>query len=658
MNLQGPQWFGPYRLSARIATGGMAEIYLARRKSDDGRLSHAVAVKRLLPHLVQQTAVVQMFLNEAKITAQIEHPNVIRILDLGQEQGEPFIAMELLDGRTFAEIRAAAAEQGRRVPLGITLRILAEACRGLDAAHKARDQQGRLLCIVHRDFSPDNIHVGFDGAVRVIDFGIAKADNVHSGTEPGVLKGKFFYMSPEMISGAALDHRADLFAAGVMLYEQLCGRRPFTGMTTDEVLHRIGEGRPKRPSEFDPSVPPVLEAICLTALSHHPDGRFPSLSEFVRSLESVGGVAAPANQSDVATYVDSLFPLTSDKRRQGLVEARLQDRSVPDAIAPERAALENAPPQTAPLDTQATLPPHPAETPGVSSAAAQMASGRIFRVLRWAIPSALGIVAAMSLVVFAPWNRFQSAAQTPQALVATAESQLGKKDFQDALKTAETLSERAPQDVRGPLLEAQAAIGLRIGKRADAALDRAITLAPRDSAPHLLRAELRQLQGDVTGALQALSLAQQRAPRDRRIAARRAILLSKSNQLDAAATALSTLLGRRFDVPLAVELGSVRLRQSRPRDAVTILSRAVRQMPEHAEAQYYLGSALAMLGDSEGALRAYDDAAKFAPDDVRSLLGMCQVYAKDGRKAEAEAVRLRVRQNFASHVPQLQAECP
>ncbi|MCY1001012.1 protein kinase [Myxococcus sp. MISCRS1] len=320
-------WVGRYRLSARIATGGMAEVYLGRRFEDDGQRGPAVAVKRLMPHLASDRRVVQMFLNEARITAQVRHPNVVAILELGMEGTEPFIAMELLEGRSFAELRQEAAERGQRVPLGITLRVLVEACRGLDAAHRAVDEAGRPLRIVHRDFTPDNIHVGVNGAVKVIDFGIAKADALGAGTEPGVLKGKFFYMSPEMISGKPVDHRADLFAAGVMLYEQLCGRRPFTGMTAEEVLGRIAEGRVRPPTGFDPSVPGALELVCLTALQRDPAARFDSLESFIDAIEAIGGPAEVASAEEVAAYVDTLFPPEKDPKRQALRRARMADPS-------------------------------------------------------------------------------------------------------------------------------------------------------------------------------------------------------------------------------------------------------------------------------------------------------------------------------------------
>ena len=365
----------------------MAEVYLGRRIEEDGRRGPAVAVKRLMPHLTSDRRVVQMFLNEARITAQVHHPNVVRILELGMEGTEPFIAMELLEGRSFAELRQEAAEHGQRVPLGITLRVLVDACRGLDAAHRAVDEAGRPLRIVHRDFTPDNIHVGVNGSIKVIDFGIAKADTLSSGTEPGTLKGKFFYMSPEMIAGRKVDHRADLFAAGVMLYEQLCGRRPFTGRTAEEVLGRIVEGRPKPPTTFDPSVPAALELVCLTALARDPDARFDSLESFIDAMEALGGPAEVASHEQLAAYMDILFPPDRDTKRLALRRARLADPShgatpprhvrpgpVDMSSWPGGAAYE-VPPQSGAADTSGACeapeplawPPAPPESSAAAS---------------------------------------------------------------------------------------------------------------------------------------------------------------------------------------------------------------------------------------------------------------------------------------------------
>jgi serine/threonine protein kinase len=309
-----PLWFGQYRLTSRIATGGMAEVYVGRHISPDGAFGPVVAVKRLLPHLVKDSTIVRMFLNEARITAQINHPNVVKIYELGQTEEGPFIAMELLEGRSWADLRQAAMEKGRRMPSKLALRVLAEACRGLDAAHRAVDENGQLLALVHRDFTPDNIHVGVKGEVKVIDFGVARTSTWGSGTEPGTLKGKFFYMSPEMINAKPVDHRADIFAAGVMLYEQLCGRRPFTGNSIDEVVLRIAREEPTPPSSYDPATPRALEEICLRALAKDPNQRFQSLYEFVSALEQIGGETVLATNAEVGEYVSQLFPTRSAAR--------------------------------------------------------------------------------------------------------------------------------------------------------------------------------------------------------------------------------------------------------------------------------------------------------------------------------------------------------
>ena len=369
-----PSWFGQYRLTSRIATGGMAEVYLGRHISPDGRFGPLVAVKRLLPHLVKDAQIVRMFLNEARITAQIDHPNVVRVIDLGHEAGEPYICMELLDGFTLAELRRKTAEEGRRLPLGITLRVLTDACRGLDAAHGARDEEGKSLGLVHRDFTPDNIHVGATGEVKVIDFGVAKTAAWGTGTEPGTLKGKFFYMSPEMILARPVDHRADLFAAGVMLYEELCGRRPFTGKSVDEVVLRIAEGMPRPPRAFDPSVPEALEVICLKALDREAERRFPSLQEFIHAIESVGGLATVATREQVGDFLNMVFPPDRDTKRQTLKQARAADPSQPGLGLYDSNGRPHALPQESGDATQEAPPPAmtPAPVPvGETSAVSQ-----------------------------------------------------------------------------------------------------------------------------------------------------------------------------------------------------------------------------------------------------------------------------------------------
>jgi serine/threonine protein kinase/Tfp pilus assembly protein PilF len=709
---QNPYWMGRYRLSARIATGGMAEVYLGRHIDEDGTRGPAVAVKRLMPHLASDRRVVQMFLNEARITAQVRHPNVVTILELGMEGTEPFIAMELLEGRSFAELRQEAAEHGQRVPLGITLRVLVDACRGLDAAHRVVDEAGRPLRIVHRDFTPDNIHVGVNGAVKVIDFGIAKADALGSGTEPGVLKGKFFYMSPEMIAGKQVDHRADLFAAGVMLYEQLCGRRPFTGLSAEEVLGRIAEGRPRPPTDFDPSVPAALELVCLTALARDPAARFDSLESFIDAMEAIGGAAEVATHEQLAAYVDTLFPPDSDSKRQALRRARLADPShggtppghvrpqswlgdpAPDSEqgAPAYGAGEPAPP----LPQQGTPGPQAAAT---SSAPPTGASGAApdSHVTKGAStgrkPSRWGAILAAVLVLGGlgggtAWYRMRptlppaerlakaEAASTPEAKVSALDGLgadtratsaelaragavlLAARAHAKALELSEVYTTRFPKDVEAHLLEARAATELLLGKRAERAIDNASALAPKDLRPLLALAELRERQGDVPGALAALAKAYALKPRSAEVTPRYGRLLSQGGRLDEAATVLAAWTRENDDdARCLAELGFVRFRQQRVDEAASLLKRAIRKDARLSVAHYYLGTVLFRQGDTSGAERAYQEADRLAPEDPRALTARCQLHAHTGNAAAVDEVKRALAERFPDRASALATEC-
>jgi tetratricopeptide (TPR) repeat protein len=655
----------------------MAEVYLGRHVRSDGRFGPMVAVKRLLPHLVADSGIVQMFLNEAKITAQINHPNVVRILDLGHENGEPYIAMELLEGRSFAELRVRAAQLAQRVPLGITLKVLADACRGLDAAHRAVDEQGRFLCIVHRDFTPDNIHVGVSGDVKVIDFGIAKAQNVGSGTEPGTLKGKFFYMSPEMVAGRQVDHRADIFAAGVMLYEQLCGRRPFTGSGPDQVLARIAEGQPPRPTQFDPSVPPVLEAICLMALSRNPDKRFASLSEFIHSIESVGGVAQVATCDEVGAYVSQMFPAEQDPKRQTLHRARAADPSIPSGqpvAGPDPAAARASVLAEGAGAVQSEFALPETRNPAVRR------KPRWLSVLGAALISfaAGGGLAYWKLTPGAtPGSRLSDAQAstdpsmrarlleplgddsrtTPPQFKKAGNLLIGSGLYELALKISERFAARFPLEEAAPLMEAKASIKLHLGKRAQTAIERAAALSPMDTEPDLLLSELREAQGDLPAALESINRALKKRPGSLGLAARHGQLLSQAGRLNEAADELGAVLQKRFDAESAAELGFVRFRQKQTAEAVTWLRRAVKKEPRLAKGHYYLGSALYAQGDLKGAEREYREADGIAPDDPKPLCALCEMHARNGNEAEVQDIKHLLATRFPRDAATLQTRC-
>jgi serine/threonine protein kinase/tetratricopeptide (TPR) repeat protein len=651
---QSPVWFGPYRLTSRIATGGMAEVYLGRQVHPDGSVGPLVALKRLWPHLVADASIVQMFLNEARITAQINHPNVVKILDLGHENGEPYIAMELLEGRSFAELRRHAANQAQRVPSGITLKILADACRGLDAAHRAVDEQGRFLAIVHRDFTPDNIHVGVNGEIKVIDFGIAKAQNVGSATEPGTLKGKFFYMSPEMIAGRPVDHRADIFAAGVMLYEQLCGRRPFTGSGPDEVMARIAQGTPRRPTECDPSVPPVLEAICLMAVSREPEKRFGSLSEFIHALESIGGIAQVAAQQDVANYVTRMFPEEKDPKRRTLRLARAAEASAPPA--PE------------------VLPAPVAQKAQKSPATLKRSTTRSSTSERWPMALVAGLLVGGGLVYWKVRPTGQSAADPGAGVglleelgsdIRTTAAQLKKAGnllfssaaYPAALRLSERFASRFPEDPAAPILEARSSIKLGMDQRAKAAIERTAALLPGEPESDLLASELAESQGDFPVALDAVGRALKKRPGSPSMMARRAYFLSQAGLLDDASEALSSVLQKKFDGESAAELGFVRLRQKNLSEAISLIRKAVKKEPKFARGHYYFGLALYAQGDLPEAEREYRQADQLAPEDPRALTALCEMYSQGGRKTESKGIQQLIATRFPREAPKLQGRC-
>ena len=209
-----------FELIAELAAGGMATVYLARL-SGAGGFQRFVAIKRLHPHLANDQEFVQMFLDEARLAARLHHPNVVPILEIGESPQGYYLVMEYVEGDTLARLLARAAGQGQRLPTPIALRILIDSMAGLHGAHELRDDRGSLLGLVHRDVSPQNVLVGIDGVSRITDFGVARAASRISATRVGQLKGKLAYMAPEQATGADIDRRADVFSAGVMIWETL-----------------------------------------------------------------------------------------------------------------------------------------------------------------------------------------------------------------------------------------------------------------------------------------------------------------------------------------------------------------------------------------------------------------------------------------------------
>lgn len=281
-----PLMLGPYELIQRIATGGMAEVYLARRAGPHG-FQKVVAVKRILPQLAQDADFVAMFIDEARVCARLAHPNIVQVFDFGEHDGELYMAMEYVDGTTAARLVRAAAARGEDVPLEAALYIALSILRGLDYAHNARDDENKPLALVHRDVSPGNVLIDRSGAVKLTDFGIARAAEIERRTDAGQLKGKLGYMSPEQVVGQELDARSDLFTAAIVLAELVMLRPLFSGPSEIEVLIRIRDADLTVIDRAGSRVPDDVKTILLRAMARDRALRYPSAAAFAEALEEV-----------------------------------------------------------------------------------------------------------------------------------------------------------------------------------------------------------------------------------------------------------------------------------------------------------------------------------------------------------------------------------
>ena len=298
--------FGRYQLLKKIASGGMGQVLLAKKGQDD--FEKMVVIKRILPHLVEDEEFFTMFRDEAKITMRLDHPNIARINEFGVENGVHYIEMEYVAGEDMRRIEKRAAAAGKGIPIGVILRIIADAAAGLDFAHKARDAKGTPLNLVHRDVSPQNVLVGFDGSVKLIDFGVAKAAGRAQHTATGILKGKFPYMSPEQATGEDLDARSDVFALGIVLWEQLTGRRLFKGENDIATQRLVRACQVPAPSSVEPSVPAGLDPITLKALAKNREDRFADAAEFRNALEDFAlQNAIPTSSSSLSAFMHELY---------------------------------------------------------------------------------------------------------------------------------------------------------------------------------------------------------------------------------------------------------------------------------------------------------------------------------------------------------------
>jgi TonB family protein len=329
--------FGQYTLQEKIAVGGMAEVWKARMRGVEG-FQKTVAIKKILPHLGDNADFVSMFIDEAKLAAQLSHPNIIHIYDLGKIGRDYYIAMEYVEGKDLRSILNAARRKGMPIPLGLSLLIAARLASALDYAHRKRDFDNRELGLVHRDVSPQNVLITFEGDIKLCDFGIAKAVSKANQTQMGALKGKLQYMSPEQAWGKQVDARSDIFSLGAILFELLTGERLFPGDSEISILEAVRDGRTRRASSLAPAVPQEVDEIVDRALARDPNDRFPNASEMQGRIEAVlYGLKPTPSHTDLAAYMHRLLSATAEP--EPAEPLALEPPELPPLPAPAAAAL-------------------------------------------------------------------------------------------------------------------------------------------------------------------------------------------------------------------------------------------------------------------------------------------------------------------------------
>lgn len=309
----------------RIASGGMAELFLARQQGLSG-VEKLVVVKQVLPQYHRKPEFVRMFEDEARINALLQHPNLVQMFELGNRDGMPFLTLEFLHGEDVRGIYRALRERGASMKLTHAINIVIGVCAGLHYAHELRGLDGQMLNVVHRDISPQNVVVTFSGGVKVVDFGIARADNRRNETRSSVLKGKIAYMAPEQIRNDKIDRRADVYAVGVLLYEMTTGQRPYRSGHEVALMRAVLEDEVPPPRKVLPGYPPPLEAIVLRALQKDPKARYQSAQELQSALEEFArSTGLLLSNVPLSKFMGELFGDREDLYRQVLAGTRSVD---------------------------------------------------------------------------------------------------------------------------------------------------------------------------------------------------------------------------------------------------------------------------------------------------------------------------------------------
>ncbi len=407
-----PSQFGRYTLVQRLATGGMAEVFKAKIISAHG-FEKLLVIKRILPNLAADKTFVSMFIDEAKLTAQLIHPKIVQVTDFGEEGGQYFIALEFVDGFDGLALLRSAAQKHVKLPVPICMFIASEVLDALDYAHNAMDAEGKPMHLVHRDISPSNVFIARRGDVKLGDFGIAHAQERESKTQAGTLKGKYGYMSPEQVTGGDLDGRSDIFAVGIVLAEMLMGKRLFTAPNDLDVLLMVRDGRLERWDKYGKDVPKLLDAIVRKSLAKDLGQRYQSAAEFRDALEDLqfkfGMRVGPA---DVGLLASDLFDSSPD------VVERLKEHGRKWELRPGPTSTPPPPTPTGPPPIPTRARPAPEGEPRAPSRTP--AADAVSTVVGTALDDALA--GAVSLVGL---DQYESLSSAPSPSPLRAEPRTG-----------------------------------------------------------------------------------------------------------------------------------------------------------------------------------------------------------------------------------------
>ena len=334
---------GKYIILDQLAVGGMAELFRAMITSVQG-FEKLIAIKKILPHLATEEELVSSFIDEAKLAALLHHQNVVQIYDFGSLDETYFIAMEYLLGKDCRIISKRAKERNIPIHLQNALLIVSRICAGLDYAHKLKDFQGNALNIIHRDISPQNILITYEGDVKIVDFGIAKAASQNTQTQMGMIKGKVAYMSPEQAAGKVIDHRSDIFSCGIILYELITGKRMFSGDTM-HILSKIRDAEYVIPEKLQDDLPGKMLEVFDRALQKEPEDRYQTCGKMLNDLEECMQLGTHPTSQGLAKYMKTLFAeeiITEEQHLQKITKIGLMQTKPKKPLSPEKQGLSQA----------------------------------------------------------------------------------------------------------------------------------------------------------------------------------------------------------------------------------------------------------------------------------------------------------------------------